>query len=67
MDKNHLGMLHPKIVKMYFDLLEESRFSSVVVDRDVNLNDKYGELFVSVEYVCCHRIKLRKFLCLRIK
>ncbi len=61
MDKNHLGMLHPKIVKMYFELPEESRFSSVVVDRDVNLNNKYGELFVSVKCVCCHRIKLRKF------
>lgn len=41
-----VGIFPPDIARAYYDMPCNQRITHVVVARDTNLNDKYGQLFV---------------------
>lgn len=41
-----IGLFPPDVAKAYLAMSDEKRFMSVVVIRTVDLNDKYGQLYV---------------------
>jgi hypothetical protein len=45
-EERFIGLFPPDVAQSYLALLDDNRFMSVVVIRTVDLNDKYGQLYV---------------------
>ena len=45
-EERFIGLFPPNVAKSYLALSDDNRFMSVIVIKTVNLNDKYGQLYV---------------------